>query len=104
MLAQRALVSHGYINFLESGQVPRPGVGKLRLIAQALGVVLEQLLGELPLPEPTTVDVFTLLRGTDPDLHATLERIARETIEEWRRKHGRDKPSSGVEPGTSNSD
>lgn len=46
MLAERASVSHGYINTLEEGKVPRPGVGKLQNIAKALGVDIAYLTGE----------------------------------------------------------
>jgi transcriptional regulator with XRE-family HTH domain len=45
-LARRAGVSPSYVSRLEAGKHVKPGAGKLRLIAEALGETLESLTGE----------------------------------------------------------
>lgn len=44
-LARRAGVSSSYISRLEAGKHPQPGAEKLRLVADALGVTLDELRG-----------------------------------------------------------
>jgi transcriptional regulator with XRE-family HTH domain len=44
-LARAAGVSHSYVSHLEGGYYPRPGVDKLRRIANGLEVPLESLIG-----------------------------------------------------------
>lgn len=52
-LAEKAGVSHSYLNQLERGRVPRPSVTKIRQIARALNVPVTELTGEVEPYDPT---------------------------------------------------
>lgn len=90
-LALFADVSHGYVNLLEAGKVPRPSISKLQLLAKALKEPVEVLVSEAARPSPGEQDErliaqlarrFGGAKGDPEILEALLKAFARLSPEE----------------------
>lgn len=101
-VAKATKLSRGAIVNIESGGVKEPRAETIQAIADVLGMSIDELAGGIgPLARASIeIEVFTLLRGIDPDLHGVLEQIAREAIEKRRQKRNANnkRGSGGDEP------
>jgi transcriptional regulator with XRE-family HTH domain len=92
----RGKVSHGWIQQLEAGDVPRPGVGKVAAIAAALRVPITALLEDVA--DDGLEDLVSVLEdwGLEPEDAADVRRYA-----EYRRAQRRAITPSHIDEGDS---